>query len=75
MPVAVRSWKERRLTDFITTVERLLSTDDANLAAFLRYPRAHLIALRLEQYDFLRPFRDSAAGLNALGTTRSTKIA
>jgi hypothetical protein len=51
----------RRLTGFIATVERLLSTDDANLAEFFRLSRGHLIALQLKRYNFLRPFRDSAA--------------
>lgn len=51
----------RRLTDFIANVERLLSTEKADLTKFFLRSRAHLVALQLKRYDFLRPFRDSAA--------------
>ncbi len=55
----------RRLTDFIANVERLLSTEKADLAKFFLRSRAHLVALQLKRYDFLRPFRDSAAAFVA----------
>lgn len=47
----------RRLSSFITSVERLLSTDEANFATFTRRSRAHLVSLQLRRYDFLRRFR------------------
>ena len=65
----------RRLTDFIATVERLLSTDESNLTQFFRHSRAHLIALQLKKYDFLRPFRDSAAGLGTVSRHKTTNLA
>ena len=55
----------RRLAELITNVERLLSTDKADLAKFFLHSRAHLVALQLKRYDFLRPFRDSAAAFVA----------
>jgi hypothetical protein len=54
----------RRLTELITTVETLLSADEANLAKFFHHSRAHLVALQLKRYDFLRRFRDSAAAVD-----------
>jgi hypothetical protein len=48
----------RRLAAFIATVERLLITEEADLAVFIRQSRAHLISLQLRRYDFLRRFRD-----------------
>ena len=51
----------RRLAEFIANVERLLSTEQAELAKFFHHSRAHLVALQLKRYDFLRRFRDSAA--------------
>ncbi len=65
----------RRLTDLIGTVERLLSTDDANLAQFFLDSRASLAALQLKRYDFLRPFRDSAVGLRALAHQATPDLA
>jgi hypothetical protein len=65
----------RRLTDFIATVERLLSTDEANLAQFFGHSRAHLIKLQLKKYDFLRQFRDSAAGLFTVSGHLTTNLA
>ena len=56
----------QRLTDLVGTVERLLRTDDANLAQFFLHSRAYLAALQLKRYDFLLPFRDSTVGLRAL---------
>jgi hypothetical protein len=53
----------RRLTSFINAVERLLATDEANLADFYQNSRAHLNALQERRYDFLRPFRDATTGL------------
>lgn len=55
----------RRLAELIANVERLLSTDKADLAKFFLHSRAHLVALQLKRYDFLRPFRDSAAAFVA----------
>ncbi|MBU3750826.1 MAG: hypothetical protein FGM52_10295, partial [Mycobacterium sp.] len=55
----------RRLAELTTAVERLLSTDKADLAKFFLHSRAHLVALQLKRYDFLRPFRDSAAAFVA----------
>lgn len=65
----------QRLTDQIGTVERLLSTDGANLAKFIFNSRASLAALQLKRYDFLRPFRDSAAGLRALAHQATPDLA
>lgn len=65
----------RRLTDSIATVERLLSTDESNLTQFFRHSRAHLITLQLKKYDFLRPFRDSAAGLGTVSPHDTTNLA
>lgn len=65
----------RRLTDFIASVERLLSTDDANLTQFIRDSRASLAALQLKRYDFLRPFRDSAFGLRSLAHLATPDLA
>lgn len=56
----------RRLADFNGTVHRLLATDDPNLTRFLRQSRVHLVSLQLKHYDFLRPFRRSAAGMKAI---------
>lgn len=55
----------RRLAELIANVERLLSTDKADLAKFFLNSRAQLVALQLKRYDFLRPFRDSAAAFVA----------
>ncbi|MBP3083106.1 translation initiation factor IF-2 N-terminal domain-containing protein [Mycolicibacterium fortuitum] len=65
----------QRLTDLIGTVERLLSTDDANLAQFFLHSRGYLAALQLKRYDFLLPFRDSAVGLRALATQVTPDLA
>lgn len=53
----------RRLTSFISAIERLLATDEADLADFYRFSRAHLDALQERRYDFLRPFRDATTGV------------
>lgn len=55
----------RRLAELIANVERLLRTDKADLEKFFLHSRAHLVALQLKRYDFLRPFRDSAAAFVA----------
>ena len=55
----------RRLAEFIANVEQLLSADKGDLARFLLRSRAHLVALQLKRYDFLRRFRDSAAAFVA----------
>ena len=65
----------RRLADLIAAVERLLSTDESDLTQFFRHSRAHLITLQLEKYDFLRPFRDSAAGLGTVSRHNTTNLA
>lgn len=51
----------RRLTELSAAIDRLLSTDEANLTQF--YDRSHtdLVALQTREYDYLRRFRDSAA--------------
>lgn len=56
----------RRLTTFIGAVQRLLATDQANLAEFYRNSHEQLLALQDRRYAFLRPFRDatSAPGLS-----------
>ncbi len=65
---------DRRLAGFSASVERLLRTDDANLDRFFHHSRAHLVSLQLKRYDFLRPFRDSAAGFRPLSRQVSADL-
>lgn len=50
----------QRLTDFITSTERLLTTDEDALHQFFQRSRTELLAIRDGRYDFLLPFRDIA---------------
>lgn len=53
----------RRLTTFIGAVQRLLATDQTNLADFYRNSHEQLLALQDRRYEFLRPFRDATSVL------------
>lgn len=65
----------RRLADFSEMVQQLLATDDTNFAQFLRQSRVQLVSLQLKHYDFLRQFRDSAAGLRAVARQATPDLA
>jgi hypothetical protein len=54
-----------RLNDLMAAVERLLTTDDANLERFLGKSHSELVALQAGRYDFLRPFRDTEGSSTA----------
>lgn len=65
----------RRLTNFISAIERLLATDEADLAEFYRISRTHLNAVQERRYDFLRPFRAATTGIGPSAREATTDVA
>lgn len=64
-----------RLSELIAAVDRLFTTDEATLDRFFRKSRSELVALQAGRYDFLRAFRDTAAGSSTASGRTVTDLA